>query len=119
MMDSESKEFKKGMIILWSGAIASIPAGWQLCNGTNGTPDLDTRFVQGAGAVRNPGQLGGSSSHSHVVTGDGHTHPPYGGNVFAMGGDLERNNYTEIITGTTDTKPNVPLYHALCYIMKL
>jgi len=38
----------KGVIVMWSGAIANIPAGWALCDGTNGTPDLRDRFVIGA-----------------------------------------------------------------------
>jgi hypothetical protein len=29
-----------GGILLWSGSIGSIPAGYVLCNGNNGTPDL-------------------------------------------------------------------------------
>ena len=33
---------------MWSGSIASIPAGWLLCNGSSGTPDLRNRFVIGA-----------------------------------------------------------------------
>lgn len=37
-----------GGIIMWSGAIANIPAGWVLCNGSNGTPDLRNQFVVGA-----------------------------------------------------------------------
>jgi hypothetical protein len=38
-----------GGIIMWSGSVASIPAGWALCNGANGTPDLRERFIVGAG----------------------------------------------------------------------
>jgi microcystin-dependent protein len=38
-----------GGIIMWSGAVASIPTGWALCDGTNGTPDLRERFIVGAG----------------------------------------------------------------------
>jgi microcystin-dependent protein len=38
-----------GSIIMWSGAIADIPSGWQLCDGTNNTPDLRNRFIVGAG----------------------------------------------------------------------
>ena len=38
-----------GGIILWSGSTGSIPSGWSLCDGTNGTPDLRERFVVGAG----------------------------------------------------------------------
>jgi microcystin-dependent protein len=76
-----------GAIIMWSGNPASIPAGWQLCDGTNGTPDLRDRFVVGAGSSYSVGNSGGAStvtlsvsempSHNHGDTGntnDGHTH---------------------------------------------
>ena len=33
---------------MWSGTIATIPSGWYLCNGANGTPDLRNRFIIGA-----------------------------------------------------------------------
>lgn len=39
----------QGAIILWSGYITAIPAGFVLCDGANGTPDLRNRFVIGAG----------------------------------------------------------------------
>jgi hypothetical protein len=35
-----------GGIIMWSGD--SVPDGWALCDGNNGTPDLRGRFVMGA-----------------------------------------------------------------------
>lgn len=44
----------KGLICLWSGAIVDIPAGWYLCDGTNGRPDLRDCFVVGAGLTYNP-----------------------------------------------------------------
>lgn len=40
-----------GVIGIWSGSIASIPSGWVLCNGMNGTPDLRSYFLVGAGAT--------------------------------------------------------------------
>lgn len=49
----------KGMIIMWSGAINAIPAGWALCDGKNGTPDLRNRFIAGAGDKYKPGEAGG------------------------------------------------------------
>lgn len=36
-------------IIIWSGAIVDIPTGWQLCDGTGGTPDLRDYFVKALG----------------------------------------------------------------------
>jgi hypothetical protein len=57
-----------GVIVMWSGSTASIPAGWALCNGLNGTPDLRNRFVIGAGSAYNPGTLGGAATHAHTIT---------------------------------------------------
>lgn len=37
-----------GAIILWSGPESTIPPGWHICDGTNGTEDLRGRFVLGA-----------------------------------------------------------------------
>src|SRR5690554_5897142 len=51
-----------GGIILWSGPIANIPAGWALCNGDNGTPDLRNRFIVGAGSTYSVGDTGGTDS---------------------------------------------------------
>lgn len=45
----------KNIIVLWSGAIVDIPAGWSLCDGSGGRPDLRDRFVIGAGSTYNPG----------------------------------------------------------------
>jgi hypothetical protein len=83
--------FVSGMIIMWSGTIATIPSGWLLCNGSSGTPDLRNRFVIGAfsddsGTAKttvtgSSTQTGGSKdaivvSHTHTatVTDPGHNH---------------------------------------------
>lgn len=42
-----------GAIILWSGALTAIPAGFALCDGTNGTPNLSGRFVVGYDSASN------------------------------------------------------------------
>ena len=72
-----------GIITLWSGAIGSIPSGWNLCDGTNGTPDLRDRFIVGAGNNYAVAAIGGTAdaivvAHTHtatsVVTDPGHVH---------------------------------------------
>lgn len=57
-----------GGIIMWSGLLSAIPTGWQLCDGTNSTPDLRGKFVKGAAVGANPGATGGSSTYSHSGT---------------------------------------------------
>jgi hypothetical protein len=58
-----------GIIALWSGSVINIPTGWQLCNGTNGTPDLRDRFVVGSGSSYAVNNVGGSVNHNHTLSG--------------------------------------------------
>jgi len=63
-------------IMLYSGAFAAIPSGYQLCDGTNGTPDLTDKFVYGTSVEAAIGDTGGSDisallSHSHTFS---HSH---------------------------------------------
>lgn len=62
-----------GLISMWSGSIASIPAGWALCDGASGTPDLRDRFIVGAGTTYSPGNTGGAASVTPTITVDNHT----------------------------------------------
>jgi hypothetical protein len=62
-----------GAILMWSGSIASVPTGWYLCDGTNGTPDLRNRFIVGAGSTYAVNATGGSAdaivvAHTHTGT---------------------------------------------------
>ena len=59
-----------GMIVMWAGTIATIPSGWVICDGNNGTPNLLARFVKGvATAATNPGTTGGATTHTHASHG--------------------------------------------------
>lgn len=53
-----------GTIVLWSNSYDTIPDGWQLCDGTNGTPDLRDRFVVGAEGNYPPHVTGGATHHT-------------------------------------------------------
>ena len=59
--------FPVGGIIIWSGSTGSIPSGWALCNGANGTPDLRNRFVVGAGSTYAVDATGGSADAINVT----------------------------------------------------
>jgi hypothetical protein len=65
-----------GAILMWSGSIGSIPSGYVICDGTNGTPDLRDRFIVGAGNSYSVGNNGGFAS-SGVVTSVGTNNPLY------------------------------------------
>jgi len=90
-----SSSFVAGMIMMWSGTIATIPTGWLLCNGSNSTPDLRDKFIIGASAdsggaaktnvTASYTQTGGTKdaivvSHTHTgtstVTDPQHNHTP-------------------------------------------
>lgn len=76
-----------GIVILWYGSVASIPTGWHLCDGTDGTIDLTDIFVVGAGSDYSVGDTGGSTTFAaagsitvanHTLTTDeipAHNHP--------------------------------------------
>jgi len=131
-----------GGILLWSGSIGSIPAGYVLCNGSNGTPDLRDKFIVGAGSSYAVNATGGSAdavvvSHTHAatVTDPGHTHTftasvtnftsPTGSPICgaAVQSSTTNSNTTGISVtnanaGVSGTNANLPPYYALCYIMK-
>jgi hypothetical protein len=137
--------FPSGGIILWNGSVGSIPAGWYLCNGSNGTPDLRSRFVVGAGSTYAVGATGGTAdaivvSHSHSasssVNDPGHNHTigfqnytidaNSGGQGLVRQGTSNTSTVSTGIsvstsissTGDSGTNANLPPYYALCYIMK-
>lgn len=66
--------FVAGQVIMWFGAVGSIPAGWRLCNGANGTPDLRNRFVIGAGDTYDQNSVGGSLAAFNTGDGGDHAH---------------------------------------------
>ncbi len=137
-----------GGIILWSGALNQVPAGWALCNGgtVSGrtTPDLRNRFVVGAGAAYNPGSTGGADSvaltvnqmpsHAHSYQ-DGFFIENYGSNAYPEtfvgnnlqgSGDTDGDNryiwYRDMTTfsnGGNQAHENRPPYYALAYIMRV
>ncbi len=65
--DKAKEAFPSGGIIMWSGSITSIPTGWALCNGKNGTPNLTNRFIVGAGNEYSIGNTGGEKTHTLLV----------------------------------------------------
>ena len=137
--------FSPGMIILWSGLTSTIPTGWALCNGADGTPNLTDRFVIGAGNTYGVNQTGGYKdaqllSHTHTGstnTTGAHTHTttaavassqrigpgnPTGlattGASSTGSAGNHKHTFTTDSSGVTGTNRNLPPYYALAYIIR-
>ena len=106
-----------GLISLWYGSIGSVPTGWYLCDGSNGTPDLRDKFIVGAGNSYAVSATGGSSSatlttdnlpahtHTATVTDPGHAHGYTSPHVNAqnIAGSSSFVNYYNSVAATTDS----------------
>lgn len=109
-----------GLIGVWSGSIASIPTGWQLCDGTNGTPNLEDKFVVGAGSSYSVDDTGGTTSHSHSYSGNtGNGANQTDTNIDGSGIYDSRFDHTHSVSGTTGGTNHLPPYYALAFIMRV
>jgi hypothetical protein len=129
-----------GIISMWSGAAAAIPSGWNLCDGTNSTPNLIGKFIKSASTA---GATGGSNTHTHSHTLSAgahtlstaempsHTHSTigiiaqagYGSWPTAGGGSTSGStggggSHAHTLAGSITSGSNEPAYFELCYIMK-
>lgn len=107
-----------GIILIWYGTEGTIPAGYVKCDGNNGTPNLEDKFIVGAGNTYAKGDTGGNVTHTHDFTGDGHSHTVPAGIHIASGAGFDDTTNSIQVTGTTNTQNGLPPYHALFFIMK-
>lgn len=65
-----------GAIVAYSGLLVDIPDNWDICDGTNGTPDLRGKFIMGVSPDYALFDSGGAYTHEHSVesSGGSHTH---------------------------------------------
>ena len=120
-----------GLISMWSGSIGSIPSGWYLCDGSNGTPNLTDKFIIGAGSTYAVNGTGGVSSvtlttnnmpahtHTATVTDPGHTHviatPVTGltsGGASGWQGTNTGNSYTQSSSSTNTATTGISVSNA-------
>jgi hypothetical protein len=57
---------RSGMIAMWLGTLANIPSNFELCDGTNGTPDMRSRHLKITSTVGDIGNTGGANTHVHA-----------------------------------------------------
>lgn len=134
-----------GGIIAWSGSV--IPDGWVICDGNQGTPNLQGKFILAAGNGREVGEKGGAEEVSLTQNNlPAHTHSlkDY---YYAESSKKAKGNYDVIDTnskvGSNDTDydnnylmwyrhdtdkagqdnptgvPIMPPYYVLLYIMRI
>jgi predicted double-glycine peptidase len=134
-----------GIIVAWSGAVVSIPSGWNLCDGSNGTPNLCDKFILGAGSCFATGTTGGEEKHALTIdempihehthlqsefnsggfdaSNDSHGSTSGGGLRISLGDNLSWNGIEKQNTlsssGNNAPHNNMPPYYALAYIMKM
>jgi len=137
--------FPTGFILIWyppdtkNSTLAlvadTVPVGWAMCDGTQGTPDLRGRFVLMAADESNGsngsdphtiGQKGGEETH--VLSGiemPKHTHIDGGNGIplrVALTDDGRRGIVSQIgnnWAGDNQPHNNMPPFYSLIYVMKL
>ena len=144
MTDEDLAEFPIGSVLGFLGTADQIPTGWQLSDGTNGTPDLITRFAlrSSSGSF-----TFGDETHDHLFQGSSnqaatHTHGvgaatgtlnstyTAGGSAIAISGHdhgsvttpdvLAPLGHSHLGFGVTSSEePHLPPYREMPYIMKI
>lgn len=124
----------KNSIMLWHGPLDTIPEGWVLCDGQNGTPDLRYKFVLGAGDPNGAdepeytlGETGGEKEHTLTVDEmPTHRHDLKYSNGILQGGTSNlgiraTGNQTTVNfmndVGGSQPHNNMPPYYVMYYIM--
>ncbi len=113
-----------GVIVMWSGSLASIPDGWVLCNGSSGTPDLTNRFIYGVSNGEDPGGSGGTTTHSHNVNPPSvntQSSPQYEDVSAGVNYSVSRNDHNhnvDIPMFSSESASSLPPFYKLAFIMK-
>ena len=135
-----------GSITLFYTTAASVPAGWQLCDGTNGTPDMRGMFLYCASIDGDLAGTGGATTHTHTGGGSSstgsHNHSYSGtwsrnyssvsifgsgiataavghGHGTSSGNTSTDDSHSHASGGTTGAGTNLPAYHRIYWIKRL
>ena len=107
----------RGLIALWAGVADTVPQGWALCDGTNGTPDLRDKFVVGAGdryALGSSADSGENVGASAPTANNG-----VAAETFNRDGEFSGGSGQVSVANSVSFGEPVPAHYALAYIMRL
>lgn len=99
-------EIPEGIIAMWIGDADDIPSGWVVCDGDNGTPDLNNRYI-------NLDSSTGFTDGPTSIDSDGHSHDGFSttdSNTFASDTDSASGSSTDTVTLTLDNRPRTIEY---------
>lgn len=95
-----------GGIVMYNGTFAGIPANYNLCDGSNGTPNLTDVFIYGTNTEAQVGDTGGFKdatlvSHNHTAN---HAHTGSTGQAGA-----ENNTFDRVNDASTGGEEGIPV----------
>lgn len=105
------RAFPKGIILAWYAKSGSVPKGWSVCDGSNGTPDLRGKFIRGVSAFGDVGPSGGQDTNRVEVSEDTRRASDW------RWGDTPWKNGPNPARPTTQTLSNIPPYVDVLYVM--
>lgn len=113
-----------GGIIQWPRPIVEIPSNYQLCDGSNGTPDMRDQFVIGSGGAHAVNDTGGELSHIHEVLNENHVHAegvsiPVAGAGPGNAWDAAFDSNGVQADGTAQPTETLPPFHSLFFIQRM
>lgn len=97
-----------GLISMWAGTINNIPAGWKLCNGSNGTPNLTDRFILGTATNADIGKTGGEEEVT-LTKAQMPKHSHTGGSTSSAGSHTHSYQDTIIAKRNSDLVGSMPI----------
>jgi len=110
-----------GTIVAWYAQNKPIPAGWSVCDGTNGTPDLRGKFLRGVGSMSDAGlDPKATETHRHSAS---VTDATKGNNnhqaTCSLGcDDMWASLYNHNHLGSVGSASNIPPNFKVVYLMK-